>query len=124
MIDTSKIRSAREKRGVSQEHMAERLHISQSTYARMESGKQKIEAGQLFQIAEELQEPISHFLDEHLVSVQYGNHTFNDNAAFNKNYYNVQKELYDEHLQLLRDEIAELRKERNDLLDLLKTRLS
>ena len=46
------IRSCRESRGYSQDYMAEMLHICQSSYANIESGKTSLSIERLLQIAE------------------------------------------------------------------------
>lgn len=46
------IRSSREQHGYSQEYMADLLHIVQSTYAAIESGKTALTLDRLIQIAE------------------------------------------------------------------------
>ena len=119
MINTSKLKAVREKRGISQEIMADRLHISQSAYARMESGTQKIEAGQFFKMADELQTPARHFLDHSRPNMQ---DDFQPNQAdpHPPHYYSVPKDLYEQHLKLLKEMMTEIRKERQEYLELLK----
>jgi transcriptional regulator with XRE-family HTH domain len=92
MINTSKIRTAREKKGFSQEYMASKLNVSQPVYARMESGQKKIEAGLLFKIAKELEEPIQEFLDQNGNTFHIQTQTFEPHAAFIQHVYSEQKE--------------------------------
>lgn len=121
MINTSRIRAAREGKGVSQENLADRLNISQSTYARMENGQQKIEAGQLFKMAEELQTSVGDFLDDNCQFVQNGDHNFA--AFYNENYYSIPKDMYDQHMKLLGETIKEMRQERQEFMELLKLQI-
>ena len=123
-IDPVKINKTRESIGVSQQQLAERLNLSQSAYAKLENGKRKIEANLIFKIAEVLDENVESFLKDNFSYTQNGNNEFKDNAAFNlNNIYYTQKELYEEHIKLLKEEIAEMRKERQELIALLKGKL-
>jgi len=123
-IDPSKIKKCREHKGMSQEQLAERLNVSQSAYAKIEGGKRRIEAGLLFKIAEELDEKVEHFLDDSFTYIQNGNNEFKDNSALHQNNLNsTPKEIYEEHIKLLREEIAEMRKERKELIALLKAKM-
>lgn len=120
-IDPVKIKKARENIGISQEQLTERLNLSQSAYAKLENGKRRIEANLIFKIAEELDENVESFLKDNFSYTQNGNNEFKDNSALNQhNIYYTQKELYEEHIKLLKEEIAEMRKERQALMELLK----
>lgn len=54
MIGT-KIKSIRELKNLTQEHIADRLHISQAAYSRLENGESKISDERLSQIADVLE---------------------------------------------------------------------
>ncbi|MCC5916080.1 MAG: helix-turn-helix transcriptional regulator [Cryomorphaceae bacterium] len=124
MINTAKIRTIREKKGFSQEYMASKLNISQPVYARMESGQKKIEAGLLFKIAEELEEKIESFIDEASGPYQsnYNNENSTFNCALNQTFHYNQKEIV-ENIKNIYEEIAEMRKERQELIALLKGKM-
>ena len=126
-IDPSKIKKYREKKGISQEYLAEKLNMTQSSYAKIEGGKRRIEASVLFRIAQELDEKIENFLADGFAFLQQGNHKFKDSLAFTsattQNVYCSQKEPFEEQIKLLREEIAEMRKERQELIALLKGKL-
>ncbi|MCC5918676.1 MAG: helix-turn-helix transcriptional regulator [Cryomorphaceae bacterium] len=119
MINTAKIRTIREKKGFTQEYMASKLNISQPVYARMENGQKKIEAGLLFKIAQELKEKIESFIDEAKTVYQQGDHEFKDNSV-NQNIYFSDEKHFKKIFNLLSDEISEMRKERKELIALLK----
>ena len=57
------IRKFREKKGFSQEYVAERLGINQSTYGKLEKDISNITLDRLFKIAEVLEEDITTLLD-------------------------------------------------------------
>lgn len=122
MVNAPKIKSLREQKGISQESMASFLNVSQSTYARVESGSHKIEAGTLFKIAEKLEVPVADLLETE-ASFQLLNSS-HDNSSFVQNFYSVQKELIDEYLKLFKEELGEMRKERERLFELLISKIS
>ncbi|AEV32959.1 putative transcriptional regulator [Owenweeksia hongkongensis DSM 17368] len=51
MVRTGKIKALREQNEMTQEVLADFLNVSQPTYARMESGRQKLRVEQLFLLA-------------------------------------------------------------------------
>ena len=57
------IRKFREKKGFSQEYVAEKLGINQSTYGKLERDMSNITLGRLFKIADVLEEDITTLLD-------------------------------------------------------------
>lgn len=59
-----KIRKLRENKDLSQEHLADRLGISQSTYAKIESGLIKLDLLRLEKIASILGEPVGYFVNK------------------------------------------------------------
>lgn len=62
-----RIRSLREARGYSQEYMADMLHITQPSYAHIESGKTSMKVDRLFRIAEILHVNVIDLLEEHQI---------------------------------------------------------
>ena len=57
------IRKSREKRGFSQEYVAEKLGINQSTYGKLERDMSNISLDRLFKIADVLEEDVTTLLD-------------------------------------------------------------
>lgn len=64
MSIADRIRAKREERKVTQEHMAERLGISQNAYSQLELGRTKITLDRLQRIMDELETPIEEFLND------------------------------------------------------------
>ena len=92
-----RIRSLREAKGYSQEYMADMLHISQSTYAHLESGKSSIKVDRLFQIAEIFQIEITAFFEEDALD------------SISKNQVKEVNPAYDQLIREMKDEIVFLR---------------
>ena len=69
------IRKAREKKGYSQEYMADKLDINQATYARLENEETKITLDRLYKISEILEVNILDLLDneKNLIQTQNNN---------------------------------------------------
>ncbi len=99
--------------------------MSQSAYAKIEGGKRRIEAGLLFKIAEELDENVERFIDDRHKAFKINNKKFDvhTDSSFNQHFHPAQVEVYEEHIKLLREEIAEMRKERKELIALLKGKM-
>ena len=92
-----RIRSLREARGYSQEYMADMLHISQSTYAHLESGKSSMKVDRLFHIAEIFQIEVTRLLDDP------------QNAPSANGYVVELNPAYDQLIRELKEEIVFLR---------------
>ena len=63
----TRIKHHREAKGITQLQMAERLHITQSTYSRIEQKEENLTIGQLKKIAEVLQVAVIDLLPDDLV---------------------------------------------------------
>src|SRR5690606_14830173 len=114
MIKTGKIRAVRERRGVTQEQMAETLGITQSAYAKVESGIRKIGAATLFNIAKILDEPMESFWEDSFNIIQHGATSL---AAYNnKNYYAFPEEM----VNMMKEELEKNREDRKAMLSLLE----
>jgi transcriptional regulator with XRE-family HTH domain len=97
------IRSVRESKGYSQEYMAEMLHISQSSYACLESGKTSLRVERLFQIMDVLElQPEWLFTSIHITSKE------NDQGKLE---YSTQQPVSSEMKTVYEQWIAELRSE-------------
>ena len=62
------IRKVRELKGFSQDYMAEKLKISQASYARIENEHTQITVNRLFELADILNTDILDFFDEKLIN--------------------------------------------------------
>lgn len=125
MINTAKIKAARERLHFSQEVLADRLNISQSSYARLESGKQKIEASQLFTLAAILQTPVTDFLsDKEQYKRKLRLNLNGDSPLLTQKYYLIPKAIYEHQLNLISDVLQEMRQERREFMEFMKNRLS
>lgn len=106
-----KIRMVREMRGFSQENVAARLNISQSTYSGYETNQIKISAEMLEKVAEVLE-----VLPMDLMSSQPAIVNFQSNQGTQQAFGHVetfvsnQKELYEQMLTSKDEEIARLTK--------------
>lgn len=105
------IRKTREKRGFSQDYMANVLEISQASYARLENEDTKITVERLYKIAEILDSSIIDFFDVDKMIIQ--NQTNNDGAFGNgyvQNLHIENKEIYEKLLKSKDEQIALLTK--------------
>jgi transcriptional regulator with XRE-family HTH domain len=106
----NRIRRIRELRNVTQEYMAQRLGISQSNYARMESNEVSIPEGRLLQIAEILEtttEAIRKFDDALIFNITQGDHS-SAGQHVTVNHYHISPELqklYEDKIRLLEEKI-------------------
>jgi transcriptional regulator with XRE-family HTH domain len=116
----TKIKALRENKGISQSQMADKLHMDERNYKRIESGEKKtMDTGMLFSIAEILEVDPTELLVNETVNIE--NHDIHDNT--NPSVGNGQigeiahnafpeelKETYKEMMQLMRELIAEKEK--------------
>lgn len=77
------IRKIREAKGFSQDYVAEKLDISQGSYARIENEHTKITVDRLFQLAEIMETDISDFFNTNKFSIQIQN---NHEGAYGNGY--------------------------------------
>lgn len=112
----TKIKRVRELRNFSQEFVAEKIGVSQSNYARMESNEVAISPERLQKIAEALnvEESIIKTFDENIIF----NITQGDNSAAGPNCtvhnYQISSEikiLYEDKIKLLEEKIDYLQKQ-------------
>ena len=112
----SRIRTLRNSKGVSQEEMADRLHISQSAYSRIETGESNNWVHLIDKLCLELQvKPEELFESEGLVqnnsdnasAVQ--NHTQHDTHITINQLSDKVIELYEDKIKMLETEIVRLK---------------
>lgn len=111
------IRKFRELKGYSQEYMAHKLDITQSSYAKLENNSTKINVEKLFAIAKILETDAGDILELNKQTIFNQNNTGTANAFANvENLYHDNKETYEKLIQSKDEQIALLK-------SLLKTHL-
>jgi transcriptional regulator with XRE-family HTH domain len=113
------IRRVRTRKGYSQQLVADRIGISQSKLNRIESNQSNISAKELLELCGILEVDTMELMKSEKVSIHNNNH---DNSTFNgyvENLINCQKELYEEQIGSLKDEIKSLRSQVAELMSLL-----
>lgn len=106
------IRKVRERKGFSQEYMANSLEISQASYARLENEDTKITVERLYKIAEILDTSIIDFFDVDKISIQTQNNNEGafGNGSYIQNLHIENKEIYEKLLISKDEQIALLNK--------------
>jgi len=106
------IRKSREKRGFSQEYVADKLGITQSTYGKLERDVLSITLDRLYKIADVLEEDISTLLDIGKKNI-FNNHNHNGYVeTINNDYKAMVEELkmvYEKMLGIKDEQIAFLK---------------
>ena len=111
MLIGQKIKKLRELKNLTQEHMANELGLTQSAYSRMELGETEVTYSKLEKIA-----TVFDMKPEEII-------TFNENMAFNIMHNDVgnglvinnnqlsegERNLYEQQIQLLKDEVSFLK---------------
>lgn len=105
-----KIKKVRELKNYTQEYMAEKLNVSQSTYSRYEKDGNDLTVSQLKEISDIFDMKVDELInfDEKYIFNNYG--TAND-KSFSVNYQAVsdkERELYEKTIKLLEDKIKYL----------------
>jgi len=109
MIIGSKIKKIREQKQYTQEYLAESIGISQPAYVQLEKGQTKIGIDRLILISKILEIDIQELLKDDNLNLNVQNNKFHDNSSVIHNFYNTQKDQYENQIVHLRDEIAFLR---------------
>jgi transcriptional regulator with XRE-family HTH domain len=106
-----KIKKIREYNNFSQNYMAEQLNISQSAYAKIESGSIALTEDKLRKIAQILKVDMDKLLSSEDLVFNIHNNTLNDNASIIKELNSKQNELYERLLKEKDNTIEQLKKE-------------
>ncbi len=106
----TKIKKVRELRNYTQEYMADRLNISQSTYSRFEKDDSDLTLSQLNKIAEVLEVKPNDLIsfDEKYVFNNYGEIKENQYGNIQNQFPIEMKKLYENNIKLLEDKIHRL----------------
>lgn len=108
------IRKLREKKGFSQEYVAQELGINQSTYGKIERENTKISIDRLMKISEILNEDIINLLD---LNPKNTFHQKNEGNGYVENINNENSEL----LKELKEVYEKLIKSKDEQIELLKS---
>jgi len=93
-MEHQKLIALRKTKGVTQEQMAAKIPMEQTTYSRKERGKSPISEEEWARIAKTLNVPVEEIKEENAsVAIKNGNCTFNDNAIVIQ-YINIPQEVY------------------------------
>ena len=105
------IKKLRELKNLTQEFMASELNISQSTYSRIEKDESELTIAQLKQISEILEVKVEDLINfqEKFIFNNYATHNANQGYNVINNISPVEKELYEKHIETLREEVAYLK---------------
>jgi len=118
-----KISSVRIKKGYTLDNMAHELDLTQASYRKIENGETNLTVERLFQISEILDTPLTELLEIGNTMVQQTN---NDNVIGYQyqpkfeNFYQENKEMTQNLLESMKDEIAHLKSEIDFLRGLIK----
>lgn len=116
-----KIKEIRIAKGFSHENMAYELEISQAAYTKLENNETKLSVERLFQIAKILDTPVYKLLDTTPDTV-YNQNNY-DSATGNHQYvehlYQDNKEVYQDYINNLKQEINYLKEQNLKLMDML-----
>ena len=107
----TKIRKAREEKGITQEVMASELNITQSNYGRLEKNDNRLTAPKLLKIAQILNVSVSYLFNEQTSKVINQQHNDAPSAYNVENLYQDNKEIYDKLISSNKDQIMNLKEE-------------
>ena len=103
------IRKHRERKGFSQDYMANVLNISQASYARLENEDTKITVERLYKIADILEKNIVDFFDTDKLKIETQNN-YDSSYGIVQNLHIENKEMYEKLLIAKDEQIAILNK--------------
>ena len=103
----TKIKKLRELKNFTQEYMAQQLNVSQSTYSRFEKDDSDLTISMLKQISEILDVKVEDLINfnEKFVFNNYSSNQANQGYIVN----NTQKELYEDHILSLKNQVSHLK---------------
>ncbi len=111
-----KIKKLRELKNYTQEHMADKLQMSQSNYSRIESNELDLPFSKLQQIADILEISITDLIEFDAKYFFNNVHAQTINGNINNTMSNNEKKLYEEQIEGLKREVTYL----NEILTLVK----
>lgn len=111
-----RIRRRREELRLSQEIMADYLHITQSNYSRLEKDDKRLTAPKIQKIAEVLKLSVAFLFGENANKVNHLHDIDSENAYIVENLYQSNKETTDKLIEQYEERLAE----KNELINILK----
>jgi len=130
-MNGGKIRMIRELRGFSQENIAMKLGITQTTYSRIENNQAKLDTILLSKLAKEFAVTPADILSNEPILVNFSSSKNSQNTAWDETLFAFQKELIERIITLKDKEIKELKtiingltKEKDSLLKMLHRKIS
>jgi transcriptional regulator with XRE-family HTH domain len=125
----AKIRMIREGKGYSQEYMATSLDMGQSSYSRIESNQTKLDVDTLNGIADLLGVTATELLSHEPTVINYASNQGTQGIGHIEHFYSFSKELIDkmiaskdQDIAHLKEIIADLIKDKEALMDLLRSK--
>lgn len=118
MVIGIKIKKIRELKNFTQEYMAEKLQMSQSNYSRIENNELDLPFSKLQQIADILEIGITDLIEFDAKYFFNNVHAQTINGNINHTISSNEKKLYEEQIELLKNEISYLK----EMIELLKNK--
>ena len=115
----TRIKRFREIKNLTQEHLAEKLGISQNSYSRLESETVKISTDRLKEIAQILDVPAEYFMNTDAPVYNFSNNASIKYAGQIENIYDDQKELLHKTIEILEIQLKEANEDRKRLLEII-----
>jgi transcriptional regulator with XRE-family HTH domain len=108
-----KIKKLRELKNLTQTHVAEKLGVSQSAYSKMELGESEVTYNRLEKISEVLEmkpEEVIAFNESMVFNVMHNQNGGNVFGDINNTVSDTERQLYQDQINLLKEEVAYLKK--------------
>jgi transcriptional regulator with XRE-family HTH domain len=115
----TRIKRFREIKNLTQEHLAEKLGISQNSYSRLESETVKISTDRLKEIAGILDVPAEYLMNTDAPVYNFSNNSSNRFVGHVENLYDDQKELLHKTIEILEIQLKEANEDRKRLLEII-----
>jgi transcriptional regulator with XRE-family HTH domain len=108
-----KIKKLRELKNLTQTHVAEKLGVSQSAYSKMELGESEVTLNRLEKISEVLEmkpEEVIAFNESMVFNVMHNQNGGNVFGDINNTVSDTERQLYQDQINLLKEEVTYLKK--------------
>ena len=108
-----KIKKLRELKNLTQTHVAQKLGVSQSAYSKMELGESEVTFNRLEKISEVLEmkpEEVIAFNESMVFNVMHNRNGGNVFGDINNTVSDTERQLYQDQINLLKEEVAYLKK--------------